>query len=257
MRQDPGKRSSDPTRDWPRCVRECPEVSGGGVGWWWPAAGLGPVHAGGTFWRRWDSKHNYLHYLHHSLASGQTTGREHRPTHQQKIGLKIYGPAHQNKTQFPPEAVSHIRKLPEASYYSPSEGRQNENHNHRKLTNLITWTTALSNAMKLWPMPCRATQVGQVMVESSDKTPSTGEGNGKPLQHSCLENPMKGMTRQKDRTLKDELCRLVGVQYATGDQWENNSERMKRQSQSKNNTQLWMWLMMEVKTDAVKNNIAK
>ena len=54
------------------------------------------------------------------------------------------------------------------------------------------------------------------MVESSDKTWSTGEGNDKPLQHSCLENPMNNMKRQKDITLKDELPRPVGVQYATG-----------------------------------------
>ena len=72
-------------------------------------------------------------------------------------------------------------------------------------------------------MPCRATQDRRVMVESSDKTWSTGEGNGKPLQYSCLENPMTSMKRQKDRTLKGELPRLVGVQYATGNQWKNNS----------------------------------
>ena len=88
---------------------------------------------------------------------------------------------------------------------------------------MITWTTALSNSMKLWAMLCRATQDGQVMVESSDKMWSTEEGNGKPLQYSCLENPMNSMKRQKDRTLKDELPRSVGTQYATGDQWRNNS----------------------------------
>ena len=66
------------------------------------------------------------------------------------------------------------------SWYQLRAGRQVENHTHRKLTNLITWTTALSNSMKLWAMPCRATQDGWVMVESSDKTWSTGEGNGKP-----------------------------------------------------------------------------
>ena len=59
-------------------------------------------------------------------------------------------------------------------------------------------------------------------MESSDKTWSTGEGNGKPLQYSSLENPIKSMKRQKDSTLKDELSRLVGAQYATGDQWRNN-----------------------------------
>ena len=67
-------------------------------------------------------------------------------------------------------------------------------------------------------MPCRATQDKQVMVDCSDKMWSTGEGNSKPLQHSCLENPMNSMKRQKDRTLKDELSRSVGAQYATGDQ---------------------------------------
>ena len=61
------------------------------------------------------------------------------------------------------------------------------------------------------------------MVERSDRMRSTGEGNGKPRQYSCLENPMNNMKRQKDRTLRDEFLRLVGVQYATGDQWRNNS----------------------------------
>ena len=62
-------------------------------------------------------------------------------------------------------------------------------------------------------------------MESSDETWSTGEGNGKPLQYSCLENPMNSMKRQKDRTLKDELPRLVGSQYATGEEWRNNSRK--------------------------------
>ena len=83
-----------------------------------------------------------------------------------------------------------------------TEGRETENNNHRKLTNLITWTTALSNSMKPWAMPYRATQDGWVMVESSNKTWSTGEGNGKPLQYSCLGNPMNSMKRQNDRILK-------------------------------------------------------
>ena len=74
-------------------------------------------------------------------------------------------------------------------------------------------------------MPCRVTQDGQVRVESSDKTWSIGEGNGKPLQYSCLENPMNSMKRQKDRTLKEELPRSVSAQYATGDQWRNNSRK--------------------------------
>ena len=80
-------------------------------------------------------------------------------------------------------------------------------------------------SVKLSAVPCRSTQDGRVMVESSDKIGSTGEGNSKPLQYSCLENPMNSTKRQKDRTLKDELPRLVGAQYATGDQWRNNSRK--------------------------------
>ena len=63
------------------------------------------------------------------------------------------------------------------------------------------------------------------MVERSDKTWSTGEGNGKPLQCSCLENPMNSTKRQKDRTLKEELPRSVRAQYATGEEWRNNSRK--------------------------------
>ena len=74
-------------------------------------------------------------------------------------------------------------------------------------------------------MQCSATQDGWVMVERSDKMWSTGEGNGKPRQYSCLENTMNSMKIQKDRTLKYELPRLVGTQYATGDQWRNNSRK--------------------------------
>ena len=72
-------------------------------------------------------------------------------------------------------------------------------------------------------MPCRDTQDRQLLVESSDKMWSTGEGNGKHLQYSCLENPMNSIKRQKDRTLKDELSRSVAAQYATEDRWRNNS----------------------------------
>ena len=87
-----------------------------------------------------------------------------------------------------------------------------------------TRTTALSNSMKL-SHPCRATQDGWVMVERSDRMWSTGEGNGKPLQCSCLENPMNSMKRQNDRIPKEELPRSLGAQYATGDLWRNNSRK--------------------------------
>ena len=70
-----------------------------------------------------------------------------------------------------------------------------------------------------------ATQDGRVMVERSDRMWSTGEGNDKLLQYSCLENPMNSMKRQYDRILKEKLPRSVGAQYATGDQWSNNSRK--------------------------------
>ena len=87
-----------------------------------------------------------------------------------------------------------------------------------------TRTTALSNSMQP-SHACGATQDWRVMVERSDRTWSTEEGNGKPLQYSCLENPMNNMKRQNDRILKEELPRSLGAQYATGDQWRNNSRK--------------------------------
>ena len=117
-----------------------------------------------------------------------------------------------------------------------------------------TRTTVLANSMKL-SHACGATQDGRVMVERSGRIWSTGEWNGKPLQYSCLEKPMNSMKRQNNRIMKGELPRSVGAQYATGDQWRKNS-RKNRESQSKNNTQLWMLLVMEARSDAVKSNTA-
>ena len=78
------------------------------------------------------------------------------------------------------------------------------------------------------------------MVERSDRMWSTGEGNGKPLQYSCLENPMNSVKRQKDRILKDELPRSVGAQYATREEWRNNFRKNKEMEPKKSNTQLWV-----------------
>ena len=74
-------------------------------------------------------------------------------------------------------------------------------------------------------MPCRATQDRQVMVESPDKMWSTGEGNGKPLQYSSLENCMDSMKRQKGMTLKDEPPKSVGAQDGPGEEWRNDSRK--------------------------------
>ena len=87
-----------------------------------------------------------------------------------------------------------------------------------------TRTTALSNSMKL-SHARGATQDGRVMVERSDRMLSTGEANDKPLQYSCLENPMNSMKMQNDRILKEVLPRSVGALYATGGQWRNKSRK--------------------------------
>ena len=110
--------------------------------------------------------------------------------------------------------------------------------NHRQLVNLITWTTALSNSLKLSHM--WGTQDRQVMVERSDRMWSTGEGNGKPLQYSCLENPMNSMKRKNDRILKEEFPSSEGPNMLLDISGEITPERKKGWSQSKNNTQLWM-----------------
>jgi len=89
-------------------------------------------------------------------------------------------------------------------------------------------------------MLCRATQDRQLVVESSDKMWSTGEGNGKPLQHSFLEIPINSMKSQNDSTLKDELPRSLVPNMLLEIIGETTPKRMKRWSQSKNNTQLWM-----------------
>ena len=103
---------------------------------------------------------------------------------------------------------------------------------------------------------CRATQDRWVMMESSEKTWSTGEGNGKSLQYSYLENPMESMKRQKDRTLKDELPRLVGAQYATGDQWKNYSIKNEGMDPKQKQYPVVDVTVMKVKSDAVKSNIS-
>ena len=105
-------------------------------------------------------------------------------------------------------------------------------------------------------MPYRAIQDGQVMMESCDKTWSTGKGNGKPLQYSCLEDPMNSMKRQNDRILKEELPRSVGAQYATGDQWRNNSRKNEGIEPRQKQHPVVDALMIEARSDAVKSNIA-
>ena len=112
-----------------------------------------------------------------------------------------------------------------------------------------------SKSMKLWAMLCGSTQDGQVMVESSDKMWPTGEWNGKPLQYSCLENPMNSMKRQKGMTLKDVLPRLVCAQYATGEEWRNNS-RKNEETEPKWKCPVVEVACEEVESDAVKDNIS-
>ena len=101
-------------------------------------------------------------------------------------------------SQFLPQSVSPIRKLPKASYPSPSEGRQSENHNHRKLTNLITWTTALSNSKKLWAMPCGATQMDGLWWRVLTKCGSLEKGMANHFSILALRTPW---TVRKDKKI--------------------------------------------------------
>ena len=94
------------------------------------------------------------------------------------------------------------------------------------------------------------------MVDRSDRMWPTGEGNGKPLQYSCLENPMNNMKRQNDRILKEELPRSVSALYATGDQWRNNSRKNERMEPKQKQYIVVDVLVIEARSDAVKSNIA-
>ena len=94
------------------------------------------------------------------------------------------------------------------------------------------------------------------MVEKSDRMSSPGEGKGNPLQYSCLDIRLNSMKRQNDRILKEELSRSVNAQYAAGDQWRNNSIKNEGMEPKQNNTQLWICLVIEARSDAVKNNTA-
>ena len=93
-------------------------------------------------------------------------------------------------------------------------------------------------------------------MESSDKMWSTGEGNSKSLQYPCLKNPMNYITRKKDRTLKDELPRSVGAQYAIGDQWRNNSRKNEETEPKQKQHPIVDVTSDEVKSYAVKSNTA-
>ena len=114
----------------------------------------------------------------------------------------------------------------------------------------LSWWRGLCNSMKLWAMLCRATQDGWVIVKSSDKMWSTGGGNGHPLQYSCHENPMNSMKKQNNMILEDESPRSEVIQYATGEEQRvitnSSPERMKQLGQSRNDTQLWICLVVKV-----------
>ena len=94
------------------------------------------------------------------------------------------------------------------------------------------------------------------MVEKSDRVCSTGEGNGKPLQYSCLENPMNSMKRQKDRTLKDKLPRSVGAKYATGEECRKSSRRKEHVEPRQEQCPVVDMNELKIKSEAVENNIA-
>ena len=135
-------------------------------------------------------------------------------------------------------------------------GKTHWNHNHRNLVSIITLEP--QTCLTQWNLtrPWGPSQVGQVMVEKSDRMWSTGEGKGNPLQYSCLEIRKNSMKRQNNRILREELPMSVGARYATGDWWRNNSRKNEGFEPKQNNTQLWMWLVTEERSNAIKSNIA-
>ena len=152
------------------------------MGWWWPAAGLGAlsvaVHAGDLLMEV------TIIFISSTIGWPQVNSREgtqlHPSTEIWINNLPSMALPIRTRPSFPLSQSLSSGRLhnPLILHPSPSEGRQTENHNHRKLTNLVKWTTALPDLMKLCAMPCTATQDGQVMVESYDKAWSTVEGNG-------------------------------------------------------------------------------
>ena len=204
---------------------ECPGDFGRGVGWLWPAIGLGAlnvaVHA-------WDIlKEAPIIFITSTIVWPQVNNREGTQPHPstQNWIKDLSSMAHTSEQDAISSSVRFSHQEAPICLLSFSVDRQTENHNHRKLTNLITWNTALSNTLKLWAMFCRAPQDGQVMVETSDTTLSTGEGNGKPLQYFCFENPRNNRKRQKAMTMNEELPGSVGTQYTTGEERRNNSRK--------------------------------
>ena len=138
---------------------------------------------------------------------------------------------HAQGNRNPSKMVGDVREHQRADTLKPNSQKTSQSNHTR--------TTALSNSMKP-SHACGANQERQVMVERTERMWSTGEGNGKPLQYSCLENPMNSMKRQNDRILKEELPGQEVPNMLLEISGEITPERMKGWSQSKNSTHLWM-----------------
>ena len=124
-------------------------------------------------------------------------------------------------------SLPHSQSLPSGSFHKPftpnHQRADRMNHSHRKWTKLTTWITAFFNSMKVWVMPM--SQPRWAGHSGAFLQNVVQEGNGKPLQHSCLENPMEQYEKEKYMTLKDKLPGLVGAQYATGEMQRNSSRK--------------------------------
>ena len=174
---------------WPTLACECPGVSSRGVGRQWPAVGSGVLNT--TVWAGINPFEEGCHYpTTVVLRPNNREGTQPCPSTENWIkDLLNMGLPIRTRPRSPPKLVSPIRKLPQASYPYPSEGRENENHSHKKLTNLITWTTALSNSMKLWAIPCGATQDRQVMVRVLTKHAPLEKGMANPFSILASRTP--------------------------------------------------------------------
>ena len=210
-----------------------------------------------TFWKR--SPLSSLPLPLFGLRSNNREGAQPYPSTENWIkNLLSMAPPIRTRPSFPHSQSLPSESIPKASYPYPSEGRKNGNHNHRKLIKLIHWITALSTSMKPWAKLCRATQDAWVIVESSDKRGPLEKGMANHFSILALRTPWtvwKGKMIGNWHWKMNSPCQQMPnmLQEKT---WETIPERMKRQSQNENTARLWMWLVREVKSDAVKNNIA-
>ena len=274
MHQDPGERSSDLTRDWPRLAYECPGVSSRGIDQWWPAAGLGAlsvaIHA-------WDLlKEVTIIFITSTIVWPQVNSREGtqlHPSRENWIKDLLMVPCTRTRPSFPLS-----QSLPPVQFSSvaqscpalcdPVDCSTPSFPVYHQLKLMSIELVIPSNHLILCrPRLLTPSVFPSIKVFSNETalcirwpkygvSPSTSVLPMSIQDWFLLWEPHEQYKKAKDRTLKDELPGSLVPNMLLEISGKITPDRMKSQSQSKNNTQLWVWLLMEARSDAVKNNIA-